>query len=98
MAKKVAKKKKSVADTIEQEIRKGYLPAQLGSVLGEIMAIEHNARWCATEAGKAAAARDHGYEGDQLGVVLKKQAENLGNLNTRKQFIKDEIDREHAGR
>lgn len=87
------KKKITVADQLEAEMRRQYLPTRLANVMGEILDIEFNAKWCATEIGRKAAKAEHNYEDADLEKVLGKQADHRITLETKKNFIKELINK-----
>ena len=64
---------KKPSDKLEALIRKEYLPGQIVAVFQQILDIETNAKWRATDAGRKEAKDFDGYDEIELSKVLEKQ-------------------------
>lgn len=95
MAKTTGKKKAKKAaprvtsEQMMQMIREEYLPSQLQIMMQEVMSIEINAKWLATDAGLAV----EGYTKEEAKSVLDKQAKRKAQLLEKVKLIRAEIDK-----
>lgn len=85
-------KRAKKSDQLEAEIRASYYPNKLAELLGTVMAIEHNAAWCATKVGKQLTMDENTYTEEDLAKVLERQEETRQDYLKKIAFIKKQID------